>query len=345
MRLSATVQDVTGALVNAGALTLLVKTAAADGTWTTTGTYTTPTNDSTGLYHQDIPVTDLVAAGHYQYTWTSTGTGAGVSFGEFDVFDPFETSVLPLQDAKDALNIPQATTTSDAEIASYIATIKSNLEKATGGPLVNRTVTERSEMMSNQTVIPVRQRPLVSVTSIASASGSNIDISGGLDLDVNAGAHPAETGPAVLRAVLHLAAAGHRRLRGRVGRVSVPAAFNTFARIVLQHLWNTQRGPRVAAHGRRRAGHRPRVRVRDPEHGRRAASRKPGRRAVHQRGIPMSTDLDPRWDWIEVTPFGSRERQYVQGSCRHTEVAPVESVDGKIVAQLCLTCDTQLPQP
>jgi hypothetical protein len=219
-----------------------VKLAQADGTLATTGTYASPVNDGTGLYHQDIPVTDLAAAGHYQYAWTSTGTGAGVSFGEFDVFDPFETSVLPLQDAKDALNIPQATTTSDTEIQSYIATIESSLERATGGPLVNRVVTERSEMMSGQTVIPVRQRPLVSVTSIASASGSLIDISGGLDLDVNAGLIRRQLGlpfygpffswlPKVT--VVYVAGWG----------TSVPPAFNSFARIVLQHLWTSQRGP------------------------------------------------------------------------------------------------------
>jgi hypothetical protein len=243
VRVSTTVRDVTGTLVNATTLTLLVKLAQADGTQLTTGTYASPVNDGTGLYHQDIPVTDLAAAGHYQYTWTSTGTGAGVSFGEFDVFDALaETSVLPLQDAKDALNIPQATTTFDAEIASYIATIRSSLEKATGGPLVNRTITERSEMMQNQTVIPVRQRPLVSVTSIASASGSAIDISGGLDLDVNAGLIRRQLGlpfygpffswlPKV--SVVYVAGWG----------TSVPAAFNSFARVVIQHLWNSQRGP------------------------------------------------------------------------------------------------------
>jgi hypothetical protein len=240
-RISTTVRDVTGALVDAGTLTLLVKTAAVDGTWTTTGTYSSPVHDSTGTYHQDIPVTDLATTGHYQYSWTSTGTGAGVSFGEFDVFDPFETSVLPLQDAKDALNIPQSNTTSDTEIASYIATIKASLEKATGGPLVNRSITERSEMMSGQTVIPVRQRPLVSVTSIASASGSAIDISGGLDLDVNAGLIRRPLGlpfygpfftwlPKVT--VVYVAGWG----------VSVPATFNSFARVVIQHLWSSQRG-------------------------------------------------------------------------------------------------------
>src|SRR5215831_13090393 len=114
IRLSTTVKDVTGTLVNPGALTLLVKIANADGTTTTTGTYSSPTQDSTGTYHQDIPVTDLASIGHYQYTWTATGSGAGVSFGDFDVFDPFEQALLPLQDAKDMLNIPQSTTSVDA---------------------------------------------------------------------------------------------------------------------------------------------------------------------------------------------------------------------------------------
>jgi hypothetical protein len=243
VRVSTTVRDVTGALVDPGTLTLVVKLANADGTFTTAGTYPAPAHDGTGLYHVDIPVTDLAAAGHYSYVWVSTGTGAGVSPpADFDVYDPFEVSVLPLQDAKDQLNIPQASTGSDAEIQSYIATIESNLERATGGPLVNRTVTERSEMMSGQTVIPVRQRPLVSVTSIASASGSAIDISGGLDLDVNAGLIRRKLGlpfygpfftwlPKV--DVTYVAGWG----------VSVPAAFNSFARIVLQNLWDTQRGP------------------------------------------------------------------------------------------------------
>jgi hypothetical protein len=243
VRVSTTVRDTTGALVNATTLTLLVKLAQADGTQLTTGTYTGPVNDSTGTYHQDIPAADLASTGHYQYTWTATGTTAGVSFGEFDVFDPFEVSVLPLQDAKDALNIPQANTGSDTEIQQYIATIGSNLERMTGGPLVNRTVTERAELTGDFTVLQVRQRPLVSVTSIVSAaSGQALDISGGLDIDVNAGTVRRKLGypfygpyfvwlPSML--VTYVAGWG----------TSVPAAFNTAARIILQNLWETQHGP------------------------------------------------------------------------------------------------------
>jgi len=242
IRLSTTVRDVTGALVDAGALTLTVKLAQADGTQATAGTYASPAHDGVGLYHVDVPAADITQTGHYQYAWVSTGTGAGVAPGDFDIFDPYETAVISLQDAKDSLNIPQSATSSDSEIAAYIAAIESSLERATGGPLVNRTVTERSEMLSGQTVIPVRQRPLVTVTSIASASGGNIDLSGGLDLDVGAGLIRRKLGIPFygpywswlpLVNVTYVAGWG----------TSVPAAFGVFARIVIAHLWQSQRGP------------------------------------------------------------------------------------------------------
>jgi uncharacterized phiE125 gp8 family phage protein len=232
--------DGTYSPADAGTLTTTVKLAAADGTLTTTGTYASPVHDGLGLYHQDVPAADITAIGHYQYAVVATGTGAGVQPGEFDVRDPFETSVLPLQDAKDQLNITG--TSSDSELQSFIATIESSLERYTGGPIVNRTVTERAEMMSNQTVILVRQRPLVSVTSIASASGGAIDISAGLDLDVNAGTIRRKLGlpfygpffswlPQVT--VIYVAGWG----------TAVPAAFNSAARIILAHLWTSQHGP------------------------------------------------------------------------------------------------------
>jgi hypothetical protein len=243
IRVTTTIRDVNGNLVNAGTLSLVVKLAQADGTQAVTGTYNSPVNDSTGVYHQDVPVTDLAAIGHYQYTWTATGTGAGVSFSDFDVFDPYEAAVLPLQDAKDALNIPQATTAYDTEIGSYIATIETSLEGFTGGPLVNRSVTERAELDGSYTVLQVRQRPLVSVTSIVSAaSGVALDISTGLDIDVNAGtirrklAYPFYGTyftwlPAMT--VTYVAGWG----------TTAPAAFNTAARLILQHLWTSQHGP------------------------------------------------------------------------------------------------------
>jgi hypothetical protein len=229
-----------GPLVDAGTLTLVVKLAQADGTWATTGTYATPVHDGTGLYHQDVPAADLTGIGHYQYTWTATGTGAGVSFGDFDVFDPFEQAVLPLQDAKDQINISQTITTSDAELLAYIATIETSLEGFTGGPVVNRSITERAEFTAEFTSVAVRQRPLVSVASITDvATGAALDLTAGLDLDANAciiarkdgSPFPGLTSPVVT--VAYVAGWG----------TSVPAAFNYAARIILQHMWDTQHGP------------------------------------------------------------------------------------------------------
>jgi hypothetical protein len=243
IRLSTTVRDVTGTLVDAGVLTLLVKIRNADGTTTTTGTYASPTHDGTGLYHQDVPVADLGLVGHYQYTWTATGTGAGVSFGDFDVFDPFEPALLPLQDAKDALNIPQTNTTVDSELGSYIAAIESAIESYTGGPILNTTIVERAELQSAYTVLCVRQRPLVSVTSIVSiASGQAIDISAGLDIDVNAGLIRRKLGwPFYGPYFTWLPAMNVTYVAG--WGVTVPAAFNVAARLIIQSLWESQHGP------------------------------------------------------------------------------------------------------
>ena len=239
VRLSTTVRDVNGNLITPGTLTLTI--VRPDSTQVV---YSSPVNDSLGQYHQDSPVTDLGQIGHYQYVWTSTGTGAGETFGDFDVFSALEVSLLPLQDAKDALNIPQATTTSDNEILQYVATIENSLERMTGGPLINRAiVSERAVLTGDYTVLQVRCRPLVSVTSIVSvASGTALDLSSGLDIDSNAGTVRRPLGypfygpyfvwlPAML--ITYTAGWG----------TAAPPAFNTAARIILQNLWQTQHGP------------------------------------------------------------------------------------------------------
>jgi len=225
-------------LTNATTLALVVTKPDA-----TTQSYNSPTNDGTGLYHQDIPAADLTQLGHYQYVWTSTGTAAGVSFGDFDVHDPGEPALLPLQDGKDALNIPQSTTTYDSELQAYIATIETSLEGFTGGPIVTRTVTERAELTSEYTVLQVRQRPLVSVTSIVSvASGQALDISSGLDIDANAGTIRRQLGWPFYGPYFTWLPAMTVTYKAGWG-TAVPAVFNVFARLVLQHLWESQHGP------------------------------------------------------------------------------------------------------
>jgi len=244
LRLSTTtsVLNINGTYTLANATTLSLTVTKPDAT---TQTYSSPTNDGTGLYHQDVPASDLQQLGHYQYVWTATGTAAGVSFGDFDVHDPSEPAVLPLQDAKDQLNIPQATTTWDAELGAYIATIETSLEGFTGGPLITRTVSERAELDGTYTILQVRQRPLVSVTSIVSvASGQALDISAGLDIDPVAGTIRRQLGYPFYGPYFTWLPAMTVTYKAGWG-TSVPAVFNLFARMVLQHLWDTQHGPSV----------------------------------------------------------------------------------------------------
>ena len=54
--------------------------------------------------------------------------------------------------------------------------------------------------------------------------------------------------------------------------------------------------------------------------------------------------LDPRWEWTLIQGLGVPD-VWVKARCLHTEVIPVESVTGDVVAQLCLTCDTPFPAP
>lgn len=239
IRLSSTVKDVTGTLVNAGALTLTVQKPDA-----TQQVYNSPVNDATGLYHQDIPVADLTQNGHYQYAWISTGTGAGAVPGDFDVYDVFEVAILSLQDAKDELNIPRTSTVSDDEIKLKIDSIETNIEMYLGGPVITRSVSERVRVTENYSALVLRKRPLVAVTSITEiAAGVAVPITD-LDNDIVSG---------IVRRKLRLPFLGsgpYYQVVYTAGLgTAVPATVNQAARLILAHLWSTQRGPQPRMYG------------------------------------------------------------------------------------------------
>ena len=53
-------------------------------------------------------------------------------------------------------------------------------------------------------------------------------------------------------------------------------------------------------------------------------------------------ELDPRWDWIDVSSYGEMPgTSFVKGRCNHLEVEPVRDLDDELVAQVCTTCDTR----
>jgi hypothetical protein len=236
IRLSTMVKDLTGALVNPSTLTLTIQ--KSDGTSTAASPYTVTTTTGQGLFYQDVATADITTVDHYQYKWVATGTGAGVSYGAFDVFDPFTVTVLPLQDAKDMLNIPQSNTSYDAEIQVWVDTIHASLEKLTGGPIINRSITEFVKVGHGYRSLTLRLRPVVSITSITdNATGTALPVTD-LDIDTNSG---------IVRRKLQLpfwARGPFYTVVYTAGwGVPTPPAFNGAARIILDHLWKTQHGP------------------------------------------------------------------------------------------------------
>src|SRR5882757_3091636 len=232
VRLTTTVKDITGTLVNAGGLSLTVKKPDA-----TTQTYGSPVNDNTGTYHQDVPPTDLSQIGRYQYVWTASGAGAGVSYGGFDVFDPFGVSILSLQDAKTATNIPQATAVYDDELTDIVASVEVNIERLIGGPVITRSVTEHVAPTRGRYALPLRYRPVVAITSIVdNYSGITIDVSD-VDVDKNAGVVQRK-----LQLPFLLLGTCEVTYTAGLG-TAVPPAVTIAARIIVAHLWETQRGP------------------------------------------------------------------------------------------------------
>jgi hypothetical protein len=232
VRLKFTVTDATGALVAPSSVVLTLQ--KPDGTQTP---YSSLVNDSTGLYHQDLTVTDLSQLGHYQYVLTTTNPGQ-VSPGELDVFDPFEVMVLPLQDAKQAVNIPATDTTDDDEITGMLAALESGLEKITGGPLITRTITERVEATHGQSTLVLRRRPVVAVNSIVGVdSGMSLTLTD-LDIDTTTGIVRRK------RDLPFLSWGPYFTVTYTAGwGTIVQPAIQQAARVIFQNWWETQRGP------------------------------------------------------------------------------------------------------
>ncbi len=134
-------------------------------------------------------------------------------------------ALLTLAAAKAHLNIPPATTTQDDEILFWLGVITDPIERHIGGPVITRSITERVEPTGGGSTLLLTQIPVVSVVSIGGAAVS------GLDVDGPAG---------IVRGSFGL---GATTVVYRAGRGdTAPAAISGAARIILGHLWQTQRG-------------------------------------------------------------------------------------------------------
>lgn len=215
VRLTAECRDPDGTLMNAGTATLTV--TLPDGS---TVSPAVPAPTSAGQYVYDYPTT---SAGRHAVRWLFE-TPNSARTDVFDVRPETPALLLSLADAKAQLNITSAR--SDEEIRGWLETVTGIVEHFTG-VTVQRSFTEVHRLPRRGTpAFALLRTPALEITA---ATGADPDV---MDLDTTTG-------------VVHHAVCG--LFCGRIevtylaGRDQVPAPIRDAAKIILQHLWRTQR--------------------------------------------------------------------------------------------------------
>lgn len=143
--------------------------------------------------------------------------------------------VVDLAAVKLQLNIAADDHSNDAELGLHISAASDQVERLCG-PCSPQTFTE---IKPAGQVLALNKRPVISVTSVTprGVGYDPIDTVTLLPVDPNSG-------------IVQLAAAGYGFLTDttvvyEAGRDSVPASLKLAALIIVQHLWKTQRAPKV----------------------------------------------------------------------------------------------------
>ena len=199
----------------------------------------TPVHDSTGTYHYDLTPS---LAGHYKVHWKATGAVATSSDEGFDVVPRYGQWIC-ITDVDNDLNLT-GTSGHSSELRGIIdaaCTILENHPAYNVADNVKQTV--REEWYDAGSTIVLRGYP---VSSIASVVGWN----GGTSQTFTAAAWDSGLTPAYGYAfdassgLLHLTGcySGRVLVTYTTGVTTVPADIRLAALLLVEHLWETQRG-------------------------------------------------------------------------------------------------------
>lgn len=229
-RLSMTLTSPAGGLVTAGTMTLTITLPDA-----TTFPVSPVTPVTTGQYQYDY---QTVQSGRHIARWVATGANPGAYAEAFDVLDAIPRYIISPADAKRQLNITD--TNSDDELRGYIESATDVVERVRGEAMVRRTFIEEHEVMYAGGRMALSWTPVVSLTSV-------VMIDGWVTWDVSRLHVNATTG-----VVSTTFQSGLFQLFGRLavtyvaGYQVIPASFQLAGSIIVNHLWQTQRGNRGA---------------------------------------------------------------------------------------------------
>ncbi|MFE7236090.1 hypothetical protein ACFVAF_36860 [Streptomyces sp. NPDC057596] len=222
VRLTGECRDPGGTLTTAA--TAVVTVTLPDGTAIAPAVTET---DTPGRYQADYVTT---TPGHHTVRWVWTGPAAAYT-DVFDVQEEAPPAILSLADAREHLN--QKSTKDDGEIRFWNNATTLAVEYYVG-PVTPRSFTEQHRVRNAQAVV-LRRTPVIAVTAVESLTGAAAYALDGLDVDDNTGELFRLDGGLL---------SGRLRITYRAGRTAVRENITGAARIILEHLWLTQRGNR-----------------------------------------------------------------------------------------------------
>lgn len=141
--------------------------------------------------------------------------------------------MINLDEAKLQLNISPSNMTHDVELQAFVDAAIRAVEKYTGLFGTVRTVSGEKHTAGHWRSLRLHHQPVQSVTSVARVDGTLTWTVADIDVDVDSG---------LLRVINGPLFSGLLTVTYEAGHAVVPENFNLAARIIVQHLWQTQRG-------------------------------------------------------------------------------------------------------
>lgn len=144
-------------------------------------------------------------------------------------------AIVTLADAKKQLNIDASDTSEDVELQGFVDAATAAVETQLGQVVDPRTIVEQINFPSGRSPFLLRSVPVISLTSIVSLDGSttwNVSPTV-MHVDSASGLVTVLSGPLLTGSAL---------ATYQAGMVPIQANVRLAALIIIQHLWETQRG-------------------------------------------------------------------------------------------------------
>lgn len=177
---------------------------------------------------------DYVTTQVGRHAWRMVTSNPTTAYTDvFDVRPAVPVGIVSLADARAQLNLGATETADDDELRSFIGAATGAVERALGRAVVRRTVVERHEVCGTVSDLLLRQVPVLSLTSVVSADSSATWIVSNLRVDSDTGLVTVTAGDSFT---------GPLDVTYQVGYAIIPDDYLLAALIIIQHLWETQRG-------------------------------------------------------------------------------------------------------